>query len=43
MPESDDVPQFMHHDAELVAVLTDADGLRTVTSFANEGAATLKE
>lgn len=35
MPESDHMTQFMHHDAELVAVLADGDGLRAPTSTAH--------
>lgn len=41
MPESYDVPQLVHDDAEFVAVLADADGLRAVASFANERTATV--
>lgn len=42
VPEADDVAELVDDDAELVAVLADADGLRTVASLADEGAATAR-
>lgn len=39
VPEADDVPKLMDHDAKLVAVLPNRDGLGTATAFADEGAA----
>lgn len=32
VPEADDVSKFVHHDAKLVAILADGDGLRTSPS-----------
>ena len=39
VPETDDVTEFVHHDAELVAVLADGDGLGSVAPLADEGTA----
>ena len=39
VPEADHVTQFVDDDAELVAVLADGDGLRSVAALANERAA----
>ena len=36
VPEADHVTQLVHHDAELVAVLVDADHLRTAATLAHE-------
>ena len=36
VPEADHVTQLVHHDAELVAVLADADHLRTAATLAHE-------
>lgn len=36
VPETDDVTEFVHHDAELVAVLADGDGLGSVAPLADE-------
>ena len=36
VPEAAHVTQLMHHDAELVAVLADADHLRTAATLAHE-------
>lgn len=38
VPEADHVAEFMHHDAKLIAVLPDGDGLRASTSPPNVGA-----
>lgn len=38
MPESNDMAQFMHHDAKLVAVLSDGDGLGPVATTTHIGA-----
>ena len=40
VPESYHVTQLVHHDAELVAVLADGDGLRPVASLAHKGTTT---
>ena len=39
VPEPDDVAELVHDDAELVAVLADGDGLRSVAALANKRAA----
>lgn len=39
MPEADDMTQFMDHNAELVTVLADGDGLGAPTTAAHVGAA----
>lgn len=39
VPEADDVAEFMHHNAELIAVLSDGDGLRAAASPPHVGAA----
>lgn len=39
VPEADDVAELVHHDAELVAVLPDGDGLRTAAPPPHVGAA----
>ena len=36
VPETDDVTEFVYHDAELVAVLADGDGLGSVAPLADE-------
>ena len=36
VPEPYHVTQLVHHDAELVAVLADGDGLRSVASLAHK-------
>lgn len=40
VPETNHVPELVHHDAELVAVLADGDGLRAVPPLPDETAAT---
>ena len=37
VPEADDVPQLVHHDAELVTVFADGDGLGPIASLAHVG------
>lgn len=37
VPEADDVAQFVHHNAELVAVLSDGDGLGPVAAATHIG------
>ena len=39
VPEAHHVPQLVHHDPKLVAVLPDGDGLGSVPPLADEGAA----
>lgn len=39
VPEADDVSELVYDDAELITILADADGLRSVSPFADEGAA----
>ena len=36
VPEADHMTQLVHHDAELVAVLADTDGLGAVAALADE-------
>ena len=36
VPEPDDVAELVHHDAELITVLPDGDGLSTVTALTNK-------
>lgn len=38
VPEADDVAEFVHDDAELVAVLADGDGLGPVSATTHVGA-----
>lgn len=38
MPKAHHVTQLVHHDAKLVAILADRNGLRTIASLTNEGA-----
>ena len=40
VPETHDMSQFMDHNAKLVAVLADTDGLRTTSSFSHKGTTT---
>ena len=36
VPETDDVTQFVHDDAEFVAIFADGYGLRSVAALANK-------
>lgn len=43
VPEANNVTQFVHNNAKLIAVLANGDCLRAVATFTNKGTASKKK